>query len=86
MGGGSKAKIIMYRRIAAYHFHNENEKNMAKNRIDSEYSVRGFRATEEGGYFWYACMPGYVLYITSNCANLERALQIYRGYRGKSMY
>ena len=71
--------------LATFHFPDENKKNMAKNLIESECSVIYSRATEEGGYMWHACESGYVLYITGNCKNLERARQICKEYGGNAM-
>ena len=70
-------------RIVGFHFRDYDEKNKARDQI--YYDFGGSSAYEDYGSCSYDSENGYILYITDDCTNVERARQICQGYGGKTM-
>jgi len=70
-------------RIVGFHFRDYDAKNAARDKI--YYECGGSSAYEDYGSYRYDYEDGYILYITDDCTNMERARQICQGYGGKTM-
>lgn len=70
-------------RIVGFHFRDYDAKNAAANKLYDEFG--GYAAYEDVGSESYNYESGYVLYITSDCNDVERARQICQGYGGTTM-
>jgi len=70
-------------RIVGFHFREYDKKNEARDQI--YYECGGSSAYEDYGSYRYDGEDGYILYITDDCTNVERARKICHGYGGRTM-
>ena len=70
-------------RIVGFHFREYDAKEAAKSKIYDD--CGGSSSYYDDGSGSYNYEDGYILYITDECTNIERARQICIGYGGRTM-